>query len=103
MNYISIIRDLHNFFIKYFQFEILEDHRRLNVALTRAKTKLIIIGDFITIKNYSPFAKLLTCIGDSHIIKLQEKYTFNWYYLLNNVKKKAHNFNHINISHVQVI
>ena len=33
---------------------LLQDKRRLNVALTRAKVKLIMLGSFSTLKNGSP-------------------------------------------------
>ncbi|XP_045462614.1 DNA replication ATP-dependent helicase/nuclease DNA2 [Harmonia axyridis] len=68
------------------KFEILEDHRRLNVALTRAKHKLILIGDMQTVKKYSPFAKLLSCFEKTHIIKFKDEDN-RWTYLLNNVTK----------------
>jgi len=42
--------------------EILNDHRRLTVAISRAKRKLVLIGDKSTLKNYAPFARLFSCL-----------------------------------------
>ena len=41
---------------------ILHDLRRLTVAVTRAKHKLIVIGDSGTLQRYPPFAKLLNAL-----------------------------------------
>lgn len=46
-----------------FQYEILEDEKRLNVIVTRAKQKIIIVGDVECIKTYKSFQRLLGCIG----------------------------------------
>lgn len=56
-----------NFFI---QFEILEDTRRLNVAITRAKHKLIVVGDESCLGKYKPFVKLLNSIVKNQFINL---------------------------------
>ncbi|KAL7288860.1 hypothetical protein TKK_0016832 [Trichogramma kaykai] len=45
------------------EFDILKDQQRLTVAVTRAKHKLIIIGDAGTLKRFSPFKKLLDYLG----------------------------------------
>ena len=45
------------------QIGILNDLRRLNVAITRAKKKLIMIGNINFLKeNYEPFRKLFTLL-----------------------------------------
>ncbi|APT74995.1 hypothetical protein XO10_00210 [Marinitoga sp. 1135] len=41
----------------------LKDERRLNVAITRARKKLIIIGDISTLKNYPLFDELINYIS----------------------------------------
>lgn len=37
----------------------MEDQQRLTVAVTRAKHKLIIIGDINTLQRFTPFNKLI--------------------------------------------
>lgn len=49
---------------------ILHDIRRLTVALTRAKHKLIVIGDGDTLQRYPPFAKLLASLESSQRYQL---------------------------------
>lgn len=49
---------------------ILHDIRRLTVALTRAKHKLIVIGDSQTLQRYPPFAKLLMSLESSQRYQL---------------------------------
>ncbi|XP_011497462.1 PREDICTED: DNA replication ATP-dependent helicase/nuclease DNA2 [Ceratosolen solmsi marchali] len=44
------------------EYDILEDHQRLTVAVTRAKHKLIIIGDLNTLQRYTPFNKLFAAL-----------------------------------------
>ncbi|XP_065558238.1 DNA replication ATP-dependent helicase/nuclease DNA2-like [Artemia franciscana] len=39
--------------------QILQDERRLNVAVTRAKHKLIIVGHGVCLRKYIPFSKLI--------------------------------------------
>lgn len=51
--------------------EILNDQRRLTVAVSRAKHKLIIIGSSSTVKKYKPFEKLLSLLREDQFIKLQ--------------------------------
>ncbi|XP_054016381.1 DNA replication ATP-dependent helicase/nuclease DNA2 isoform X1 [Hylaeus anthracinus] len=52
--------------------EILGDHRRLTVAITRAKHKLIIIADTSTVSQYLPFKKLFNFVEDKNIINLRD-------------------------------
>ena len=50
---------------------ILLDTRRLNVAVTRAKAKLVIIGDKSSLtRDYAPFVKMSSFFKESDIIKL---------------------------------
>ncbi|XP_043256644.1 DNA replication ATP-dependent helicase/nuclease DNA2 [Colletes gigas] len=59
-------------------FEILGDHRRLTVAVTRAKHKLIIIADTNTLSQYSSFKKLFNLTGDKNVINLHDYHDFSW-------------------------
>ncbi|XP_075223339.1 DNA replication helicase/nuclease 2 [Lycorma delicatula] len=52
---------------------LLSDHNRLTVAVTRAKHKMIFIGDVQTLKSYPVFLKLFSLINSSCIIKLPEE------------------------------
>uniref|UniRef100_A0A1B0BJL6 DNA replication ATP-dependent helicase/nuclease n=1 Tax=Glossina palpalis gambiensis TaxID=67801 RepID=A0A1B0BJL6_9MUSC len=66
--------------------EILDDKRRLTVAITRAKHKLIIVGDAACVQQYSPFKTLLGHIPSLCKIALQNgKYDFQWQPLLDNL------------------
>ncbi|CAK9803234.1 DNA replication ATP-dependent helicase/nuclease DNA2 [Anthophora quadrimaculata] len=58
--------------------EILGDHRRLTVAITRAKHKLIIIADKTTLSQYSAFKKLFNLIDDKNILNLNDNCDFSW-------------------------
>ncbi|KAG1656161.1 DNA replication ATP-dependent helicase/nuclease DNA2 [Nymphon striatum] len=49
---------------------ILHDFRRLNVAITRAKQKLFIIGSKSTLMSLEPFKKLLSILHNEQIIDL---------------------------------
>lgn len=42
------------------------------MAVTRAKEKLILVGDVATIKEYSPFLKLFQAVASEHFIKLDD-------------------------------
>ena len=60
-------------------FEVLGDHRRLTVAITRAKHKLIVIADKHTLLQYSAFRKLFDLVEDRHIINLRDSCDdFSW-------------------------
>ena len=48
--------------------DILSDWRRLNVAVTRAKAKLWIVGNAKILKTYAPFAKLLDYMSNLNLI-----------------------------------
>ncbi|XP_073830771.1 DNA replication helicase/nuclease 2 [Musca autumnalis] len=59
--------------------EILEDKRRLTVAITRSKHKLIIVGDSACIQQYTPFQTLLKRIPGFCKIQLEnDKMGFHW-------------------------
>ncbi|XP_057319970.1 DNA replication ATP-dependent helicase/nuclease DNA2 isoform X1 [Microplitis mediator] len=49
-------------------YEILNDHTRINVALTRAKHKLIIIGDRQSLVRFTPFKKLFDILNDEVMV-----------------------------------
>lgn len=67
--------------------EILEDRRRLTVAITRAKHKLIIIGDVKCLSDYAPFADLLKHVPSIAKIKVEdEKFGFDWKSLMAKIK-----------------
>ncbi|KAK9881525.1 hypothetical protein WA026_016406 [Henosepilachna vigintioctopunctata] len=69
------------------KFGILDDHRRLTVAITRAKHKLIIVCDMNTMRRHKPFSKLFDSIGKSHVTTLKENEDkFCWSSVLKNVK-----------------
>ncbi|XP_015518231.1 DNA replication ATP-dependent helicase/nuclease DNA2 isoform X1 [Neodiprion lecontei] len=69
------------------EFNILDDYRRLTVAITRAKHKLIIVGDIITLKQFVPFKKLFDQIRSKDLITLQNGCAdFQWRELLSIVK-----------------
>uniref|UniRef100_A0A182V8J4 DNA helicase n=1 Tax=Anopheles merus TaxID=30066 RepID=A0A182V8J4_ANOME len=62
---------------------ILSDKSRLTVAITRAKEKLIIIGDRLTLNSYAPFKKLFNVASKTSNISLREKKDgFEWNALL---------------------
>ena len=52
---------------------ILLDTRRLNVAVTRAKAKLVIIGDKASLtRDYEPFVKMSSFFKENDIITLSQ-------------------------------
>ena len=48
--------------------DILSDWRRLNVAVTRAKAKLWVIGNAKALKTYAPFGKMLDYLSHRDLI-----------------------------------
>lgn len=66
--------------------EILEDRRRLTVAITRAKHKLIMIGDVKCLGEYAPFADLFKHLPSIAKIRVEEgKSEFSWKLLMEKV------------------
>ncbi|XP_017768240.1 PREDICTED: DNA replication ATP-dependent helicase/nuclease DNA2 [Nicrophorus vespilloides] len=57
---------------KISKFEILEDKKRLTVAITRAKHKLIMLADVSTMEEYTPFGNLFKCIPEDNYLKLRD-------------------------------
>lgn len=59
--------------------EILEDFRRLTVAITRAKHKLIIIGDVSSLTMYSPFKQMFSSLSGMFKVNLENgQKGFHW-------------------------
>ncbi|XP_044269460.1 DNA replication ATP-dependent helicase/nuclease DNA2 isoform X2 [Tribolium madens] len=56
------------------KYELLEDKRRLTVAVTRAKRKLLIVGDLSTLERYKTFSTILTHL-EKHIIKFNSDWS----------------------------
>ncbi|KYN37622.1 DNA2-like helicase [Trachymyrmex septentrionalis] len=68
------------------EFEILDDQRRLTVAITRARHKLIIIADKITLLRYVPFKNLFDVIEEKNVINLQDgEEDFSWKSLIRRI------------------
>ncbi|XP_055844725.1 DNA replication ATP-dependent helicase/nuclease DNA2 [Episyrphus balteatus] len=68
--------------------EILEDKRRLTVAITRSKHKLIIVGDSACLKQYTPFNELLGKIPSSCKLVLEDgRNGFSWESVLAGIKQ----------------
>ncbi|XP_050329767.1 DNA replication ATP-dependent helicase/nuclease DNA2 isoform X1 [Bactrocera neohumeralis] len=66
--------------------EILEDKRRLTVAITRAKRKLLLVGDAACLSKYTPFQLLLEHIPSYCKLQLEDgKLDFEWQALFNNI------------------
>uniref|UniRef100_A0A671YJK1 DNA replication ATP-dependent helicase/nuclease n=1 Tax=Sparus aurata TaxID=8175 RepID=A0A671YJK1_SPAAU len=51
--------------------ELLKDWRRLNVAITRAKHKLLMVGSVTTLRRYAPVEKLLNHLQRENMISFQ--------------------------------
>lgn len=69
--------------------EILDDRRRLTVAITRAKHKLIVIGDTVCLNNFTPFRDLFKHLSGLSKVSVEDgKFGFSWLKLLNNLKTK---------------
>lgn len=67
--------------------EILDDRRRLTVAITRAKHKLIMIGDVNCLNSYTPFRDLFKHISGMSRVSLEDgKLGFSWQKLLSDLK-----------------
>lgn len=68
------------------EFGILDDQRRLTVAITRARHKLIIIADKVTLMRYTPFKNLFDVIDEKNVISLRNgEEDFNWKSLISRI------------------
>lgn len=68
------------------EFEILNDQRRLTVAITRARHKLIVIADKVTLTRYAPFKNLFDFIDEKNVIDLRDgEEEFSWKSLVRSV------------------
>jgi len=66
--------------------EILQDFRRLTVAITRSQHKLIIIGDVQSLNVYGPFKALFSHLsGMSKLELVDGKQDFNWQKVMENL------------------
>jgi DNA replication ATP-dependent helicase Dna2 len=69
--------------------EILEDRRRLTVAITRAKNKLIMVGDVNCLNKYTPFRDLFKCMCSMSKTQVQDdKLGFSWSKIMQPLKMK---------------
>ncbi|XP_029834190.2 DNA replication ATP-dependent helicase/nuclease DNA2 [Ixodes scapularis] len=50
---------------------ILDDERRLSVALSRARHKLVLVGSSAAVAGHPPFARLLALLGPNRLIRLR--------------------------------
>lgn len=70
------------------ELEILDDQRRLTVAITRARHKLIIIADKVTLLRYTPFKNLFDVIDEKNVINLHDgEEDFSWKSLIHKIDK----------------
>ncbi|XP_017953827.2 DNA replication ATP-dependent helicase/nuclease DNA2 [Drosophila navojoa] len=68
--------------------EILEDQRRLTVAITRAKHKLILLGDIKCLNRYTPFQKLFNHIPERCRLQLDDgRLGFSWQQVLHELEQ----------------
>lgn len=75
------------------EFEILDDQRRLTVAITRARHKLIIIGDKVTLLRYKPFRNLFDVIDEKNVINLHDgEEDFSWKSLIRSIDNRDKEF-----------
>lgn len=75
------------------EFEILDDQRRLTVAITRARHKLIIITDKITLMRYTPFKNLFNVIDEKNVINLHDgEEDFSWKSLIRRIDNRDKEF-----------
>lgn len=66
--------------------EILQDFRRLTVAITRSQHKLIIIGDVLSLNVYGPFKALFSHLsGMSKLELVDDKQDFSWQKVMDNL------------------
>lgn len=65
--------------------EILEDRKRLTVAITRAKHKLIMIGDVICLSRFTPFHDLFSSMNKISKVSLNED--FKWENILKGLRE----------------
>ncbi|CAD6207928.1 GSCOCG00003186001-RA-CDS [Cotesia congregata] len=70
--------DRREFKKKVTDYEVLNDHTRINVALTRAKHKLIIIGDRQSLVRFDPFEKLFNILTDEILVLKPDCNDFAW-------------------------
>jgi len=75
----SCTRSVPRSFYEPHEMDILHDSNRLNVAVTRAKHKLIIIGDkMILEQHYQPFNKLFRVLKDDIVDLEPGRDDFSW-------------------------
>jgi len=84
--FILILLITEYFSVLFQENEILEDKRRLTVAITRAKHKLLIIGDVRFLRRYQPFQCLFDSLPSQQVIVLSDdSRSFEWEQLMGNI------------------